>query len=106
MGFILKWIFDSVASLVGILCLWPVLLIVAILVKIKMPGGPAFFVQKRVGKDGKLFNCHKFRTMTVKHNGSTVSVAGDSRITPLGAKIRHWKLDELPGLCGFAAGDR
>ena len=36
--------------------------------------------------------------MTVKHNGSTVSVAGDSRITPLGAKLRHWKLDELPGL--------
>jgi len=83
---------------VGLLCLWPVLLIVAILVKVKMPGGPASFVQKRVGKDGKLLDCHKFRTMTVKHNGSTVSVAGDSRITPLGAKLRHWKLDELPGL--------
>lgn len=38
------------------------------------------------GKDGKLFNCHKFRTMTVNHHGSTVSVAGDSRITPFGAK--------------------
>ena len=82
----------------GLLILWPVLLIVAILVKVKMPGGPAFFVQKRVGKDGKLFNCHKFRTMTVKHNGSTVSVAGDSRITPFGATLRHYKLDELPGL--------
>ena len=85
-------------SLLGLLILWPVLLIVAVLVKVKMPGGPAFFVQKRVGLNGKLFNCHKFRTMTVKHNGSTVSVAGDSRITPLGAKLRHWKLDELPGL--------
>ena len=63
-----------------------------------MPDGPAFFVQKRVGKGGRLFNCHKFRTMTVKHNGSTVSVAGDNRITPLGAKLRHYKLDELPGL--------
>lgn len=95
---ILKWIFDRVVALIGLLVLWPVLVIVAIMVKVKMPGGPAFFVQKRVGKDGKLFNCHKFRTMTVKHNGSTVSVAGDSRITPLGAKLRHYKLDELPGL--------
>lgn len=94
----LKWIFDRLVALIGLLFLWPVLLIVAILVKVKMPGGPAFFVQKRVGKDGKLFNCHKFRTMTVNHNGSTVSVAGDSRITPFGAKLRHYKLDELPGL--------
>ena len=95
---ILKWIFDRLVSLIGLLFLWPVLLIVAVLVKVKMPGGPAFFVQKRVGKDGKLFDCHKFRTMTVKHNGSTVSVAGDSRITPFGATLRHYKIDELPGL--------
>lgn len=102
---ILKYIFDRVVALIGLLFLWPVLLIVAILVKVKMPGGPAFFVQKRVGKDGKLFKCHKFRTMTVKHNGSTVSVAGDSRITPLGAKLRHWKLDELPGLWDVLIGN-
>ena len=95
---LLKWIFDKTASFVGLLILWPVLLIVAILVKVKMPGGPAFFVQERVGRGGKLFKCHKFRTMTMKHSGSTVSVAGDSRITPLGAKLRHYKLDELPGL--------
>lgn len=102
---ILKWIFDRVVSLIGLIFLWPLLLIVAILVKVKMPGGPAFFVQKRVGKGGKLFDCHKFRTMTVKHNGSTVSVAGDSRITPLGAKLRHWKLDELPGLWDVLIGN-
>ena len=102
---ILKWIFDRLVSLIGLLFLWPVLLIVAVLVKVKMPGGPAFFVQKRVGKDGKLFDCHKFRTMTVKHNGSTVSVAGDSRITPLGAKLRHYKLDELPGLWDVLIGN-
>ena len=102
---ILKWIFDRVVSFVGLLFLWPVLLVVAILVKVKMPGGPAFFVQKRVGKGGKLFDCHKFRTMTVKHNGSTVSVAGDSRITPLGAKLRHYKLDELPGLWDVLIGN-
>ena len=94
----LKFIFDRMAALFGLLLLWPVILVTAILVKIKMPGGPAFFVQKRVGKEGKLFNCHKFRSMTVKHSGSTVSVAGDSRITPFGAKLRHYKIDELPGL--------
>ena len=51
---ILKYIFDRFVALIGLLFLWPVLLIVAILVKVKMPGGPVFFVQKRVGKGGKL----------------------------------------------------
>ena len=95
---ILKWFFDRLVALIGLSVLWPVLLLVAILIRVKMPGGSVLFIQKRVGKDGKLFNCHKFRTMTVEHNGSTVSVAGDRRITPLGAKLRHYKLDELPGL--------
>ncbi len=102
---ILKWIFDRVVALIALFVLWPVLLIVAVLVKVKMPGGPALFVQKRVGKGGKLFDCHKFRTMTVKHNGSTVSVAGDSRITPFGATLRHYKLDELPGLWDVLIGN-
>ena len=102
---ILKWIFDRVVALFGLLCLWPVLLVVVIMVKVKMPGGPVFFVQKRVGKDGKLFLCHKFRTMTVNHNGSTVSVAGDSRITLFGATLRHYKLDELPGLWDVLIGN-
>ena len=102
---ILKFLFDRIVSFIGLAVLWPVLLIVAILIKIKMPGGPVLFVQKRVGKDGRLFDCHKFRTMTVKHNGSTVSVAGDSRITPLGAKLRHYKLDELPGLWDVLIGN-
>lgn len=101
----IKWIFDRLVALIGLMFLWPVLLIVAILVKVKMPGGPAFFVQKRVGKGGKTFNCHKFRSMTVKHNGSTVSVAGDARITPFGAKLRHYKLDELPGLWDVLIGN-
>ena len=101
----LKFFFDRLVSFVGLLFLWPLLLVVAIWVKIKMPGGPTFFVQKRVGRDGKLFDCHKFRTMTVKHNGSTVSVAGDSRITPLGATLRHYKLDELPGLWDVLIGN-
>lgn len=102
---LLKWLFDRIVSFIGLAFLWPVLLFVTIIIKVKMPGGPAFFVQKRVGKGGKLFKCHKFRTMTVKHSGSTVSVAGDSRITPLGAKLRHYKLDELPGLWDVLVGN-
>ncbi len=101
----LKWIFDRAVALLGLLFLWPVLVVVAILVKIKMPGGPVFFVQDRVGKDGRIFRCHKFRTMRVKHNGSSVSVAGDSRITPLGAVLRHYKLDELPELWDVLVGN-
>lgn len=101
---ILKWVFDRIMALLGLLFLWPVLLVVAILIKCQMPG-PMLFVQQRVGKDGKLFNCHKFRSMTVGHNGSSVSVAGEARITPLGAKLRKYKLDELPELWDVLIGN-
>ena len=94
---IVKWIFDRVVAFLGLCFLWPVLLVVAILIKIQMPGH-VLFVQKRVGKNGILFECHKFRSMTIGHNGSSVSVAGEARITPLGAKLRKYKLDELPEL--------
>lgn len=100
----LKFLFDRIVSLFGLIFLWPLLLIVAVLIKVKMPG-PIIFTQKRVGKGGKVFNCHKFRTMKVNHGGSTVSVAGESRITPLGAKLRRYKLDELPGLWDVLVGN-
>lgn len=103
--FALKYVFDRLFAIIGLLLLWPLFVILAVLVKMKMPGGPVLFVQKRVGKNGKLFNCHKFRTMTVNHNGSTISVAGDSRITPFGTKLRHNKLDELPGLWDVLIGN-
>lgn len=102
---ILKWIFDRIVSLIGLLCLWPVLIVVAILIKIKMPGGPALFTRKRVGRHGKLFTMHKFRSMTVSHSGSSVSVAGEARITPLGAILRRYKLDELPELWDVLIGN-
>lgn len=102
---VLKYLFDRLMALIGLLVLWPALLVVAVLIKVKMPGGPVIFKQKRVGKDGKLFTCHKFRTMTVRHSGSTVSVAGDNRITPLGAKLRHYKFDELPELWDVLLGN-
>lgn len=102
---IFKRLFDIVASLLGLLLIWWIFPIVAFLIHKKMPGGPAFFCQKRVGKDGKLFTCHKFRSMTVKHSGSSVSVAGDSRITPFGAILRHYKIDELPELWDVLIGN-
>lgn len=102
---IIKRIFDFLASFFGLLLIWPLLLIVAILIKIKMPGGPAIFKQKRVGQHGKLFTMYKFRSMTVGHSGSSVSVRGESRITPFGAKIRKYKIDELPELWNVLIGD-
>ena len=102
---ILKWIFDRLFSFIGLCVLWPVLLVVAILIRVKMPGGPVIFRQKRVGKDGRLFTMYKFRSMTVGHGGSSVSVAGESRITPFGAVLRKYKLDELPELWNVLKGD-
>lgn len=100
-----KWIFDRLMALIGLLILWPVLIIVWILIRLKMPGGPAIFKQKRIGRNGKIFTMYKFRSMTVGHHGSSVSVAGENRITPLGAKLRKYKLDELPELWNVLIGD-
>jgi len=91
-----KWIFDKLASLFGLLFLSPVLLVVAILIKVKMPG-PILFCQKRVGQYGKLFTVYKFRSMTVKAEASVASRDSEAtsiasteqcRITPLGEKLR------------------
>lgn len=101
----LKWFFDRTMALVGLVILSPVLAVTAIAVKMKMPGGPVIFKQKRVGRNGKLFTMYKFRSMTLGHGGSSVSVAGESRITPLGAKLRKYKLDELPELWNVLIGD-
>lgn len=100
-----KRIFDFLASFFGLLFIWPLLLIVAIMIKLKMPGGPVIFKQKRVGQHGKLFTMYKFRSMTVGHSGSSVSVRGESRITPFGAKIRKYKIDELPELWNVLIGE-
>lgn len=69
-----------------------------------MPG-PVFFQQMRVGKDAVLFKMLKFRTMTINHSGSTISVKGERRITPIGAVLRKYKLDELPELWNILKGD-
>lgn len=102
---IAKYLFDRIMALVGLIVLSPVLLVVWMLIRIKMPDGQAVFTQRRVGKGGKLFTMYKFRSMSAHHSGSTVSVAGESRITPLGAKLRRYKLDELPELWNVLIGD-
>lgn len=110
---ILKLIFDKVVSFIGLLILWPVLLVVALLIKWKMPG-PILFCQQRVGRYGEIFTVYKFRTMTVKaeaavasRNSEATSIASQeqSRITPLGEKLRRYKLDELPELWNVLKGD-
>ena len=110
---ILKWLFDKLASLFGLLFLSPILLVVAILIKVKMPG-PVLFCQKRVGQNGKLFTVYKFRSMTVKAEASIASKDSEatsiasteqSRITPFGEKLRRYKLDELPELWNVLKGD-
>ena len=109
----LKIVFDKVVSLVGLIVLSPVLLIVALLIKWKMPG-PILFCQQRVGRYGRIFMVYKFRTMTVKaeasvasRNSEATSIASQeqSRITPLGGKLRRYKLDELPELWNVLKGD-
>lgn len=101
----MKRLFDIIFSFLGLCFLWPVFLVVALLIRKKMPGGPVIFRQKRVGMDGTMFTIYKFRTMTVAHSGSTISVAGESRITPLGHVLRKYKLDELPELWNVLIGD-
>lgn len=101
---ITKRIFDLLSSLLGLVVLSPALLVISLLIKWKMPG-PVFFCQYRVGKDARLFKMMKFRSMEVVHNGRTVSVKGEARITPLGATLRKYKLDELPELWNVLKGD-
>ena len=109
----LKWLFDKLISLIGLISLSPILLIVALLIKWKMPG-PILFCQQRVGRYGEIFTVYKFRTMTVKaeasvasRNSEATSIASQeqSRITPLGEKLRRYKLDELPELWNVLKGD-
>lgn len=102
---VLKYIFDRVCALLGLIVAMPLLLVVALLIRIKMPDGPILYTQKRVGKDGRLFTIYKFRTMRVGTDQSSVSVAGESRITPLGTTLRKYKIDELPELWNVLIGN-
>lgn len=99
----LKRSFDCVVAAAGLFFLWPVILVSWALAA-RDTGASGFFRQQRVGKDGKLFKVVKLRTMRPV-SGTAITVGNDPRITPLGAKFRRWKLDELPQLWNVLVGE-
>jgi lipopolysaccharide/colanic/teichoic acid biosynthesis glycosyltransferase len=102
----LKRNFDIICSFLAVLVFTPIFIILAIMIKLLTPG-PVFFIQKRVGKNGRLFDLYKFRTMSPsKYSKDGSFDAGDnSRVTPLGKLLRKYKLDELPQLINVFKGD-
>ena len=102
---IAKRAFDLVCSAIGLIVLAPLLAVVAVLIVSDSPG-PVFFRQKRVGRHGKLFRIHKFRTMRHEplQNGLSITVGADPRVTRIGAVLRRYKLDELPQLIDVLRG--
>ncbi len=94
-----KRLFDLLASGLGLLLLAPLLVLLALWVKLDSPG-PVFFRQERVGLGGRVFRIHKFRTMVVdaENRGPQITVGKDSRVTRLGQWLRKYKIDELPQL--------
>lgn len=102
----MKRVFDIVMSLLLLMILSPVFLVVSIWIKLDSKG-PVFFRQVRVTTYGKQFRIFKFRTMceNAEKKGSLVTVGNDSRITKVGEKIRHCRLDEIPQLLNVLAGD-
>ena len=103
---VLKRIFDFTVSLILLLIIWPILLILALAVKLDSPG-PVFYKQERVTTYGKRFRIWKFRTMVANADkiGTQVTVSNDQRITKTGRFLRGVRLDELPQIINILAGD-
>ncbi len=101
-----KRFFDIVISLFALVVLMPILIIIAILVKTTSKG-PIFFIQERIGINGKPFKIIKYRTMAVdsEKNGPQLSSSNDDRITPLGKFLRKTRLDEFPQFFNVIIGD-
>lgn len=95
---------DFICSLLALIVLSPVLLIVAILVRIKL-GSPVIFCQERPGKDEKIFKLYKFRSMTDKRDSSGELLPDEERLTKFGEMLRATSLDELPELWNILKGD-
>ena len=104
MRFIIKYVFDRVFALIGLIAASPFFIILPLVIRIDSEG-PVFFRQKRVGKDGRLFTICKFRTMLANDGSNTVTSENDSRITCVGSFLRRWKLDELPELFNVLVSD-
>ena len=100
---LIKRIFDFTLALIGLLITWPIILIAWIIASIETKSN-GFFLQKRVGENGKLFTIIKIKTM-YPNNGSTVTTANDNRITKSGKIFRKYKIDELPQLINVLKGD-
>jgi len=98
--------FDVVAAVLGLLLFGVPMLLVALWIRLDSPG-PVFFRQVRVGRHGKLFRIHKFRTMTVdaEQRGPQLTVGADARVTRVGRVLRANRLDELPQFFDVLAGD-
>lgn len=100
----IKRVLDIVLSLTALILLWPVMVAVALLVKVKL-GTPVIFKQARPGKDEKIFYLYKFRTMTDERNKDGEVLTDEERLTSFGKKIRSTSLDELPELYNILRGD-
>ncbi|MBQ2863430.1 MAG: sugar transferase [Clostridia bacterium] len=105
-GLLMKRIFDIVVSLIMLLLIWPIMLILAIIIKIDSEG-PVFFRQERVTQYGRRFRIYKFRTMVNNADkiGTLVTTNNDSRVTKVGAVIRKTRIDEIPQLLNILLGD-
>lgn len=99
-----KRLLDIIGSLVGIICLSPILVIVAILVRTKL-GSPVLFRQERPGKHGKIFRMYKFRSMTDQRDAQGELLPDGVRLTAFGKMLRATSLDELPELFNILKGD-
>ena len=99
-----KRFFDVIGSLVAIIMLSPVLVVTAILVRKKL-GSPILFQQQRPGKDGKVFQMYKFRSMTEERDNKGELLPDEIRLTEFGKKLRSTSLDELPELFNILKGD-
>jgi lipopolysaccharide/colanic/teichoic acid biosynthesis glycosyltransferase len=95
---------DMVVSALALLLLAPLMVVVAIAVRLSSPG-PVFFRQRRIGRWGDPFWLYKFRTMRPDAGGPFITAAGDERVTVVGHWLRYWKLDELPQLFNVLRGD-